>query len=159
MSLDRFKAAQDDPRAGIATALAELRAGRKTSHWIWYVFPQLSSLGRSLTAQFYGIKDLEEACAYLRQPVLCERLAEAAEVVAERLEECVALEALMGSATDGFKLVSSMTLFEVAALFLTAREATPEFSRVLAACKRVLAATELRGVTRCEQTLAACDQE
>jgi uncharacterized protein (DUF1810 family) len=159
MSLDRFKSAQDDPRAGIATALAELRAGRKTSHWIWYVFPQLASLGRSLTAQFYGIKDLDEACAYLRQPVLCERLTEAAEVAAGKLEEGVPLDTLMGSATDGLKLVSSMTLFEVAALLLTARDATPEFSRLLAICKRVLEATELRGVTRCEQTLAECDAQ
>ena len=159
MSLVRFKAAQDNPRAGIATALAELRAGRKTTHWVCYVFPQLAILGRSLTAQFYGIKDLDEACAYLRQPDLCERLTEAAEVAAEKLEEGVPLDTLMGGRTDGLKLMSSMTLFEVAALFLTAREATPDFSRLLAAYRRVLATAETQGAVRCEQTLAACDPD
>ena len=73
MSLARFLTAQ----APIYdTVLAELRAGRKRSHWMWFVFPQLKALGRSPTAKFYGIADLDEARAYLAHPVLGPRLTE-----------------------------------------------------------------------------------
>jgi uncharacterized protein (DUF1810 family) len=64
-----------------AEALAELRRGRKESHWMWFVFPQLAGLGRSSTARFYAIGSLDEACAYLAQPVLGARLAECTEAV------------------------------------------------------------------------------
>ena len=64
MSLVRFHEAQASRSAGYDTALAEIRRGRKTSHWIWYIFPQLAGLGRSSTAQKYAIRDLAEACAY-----------------------------------------------------------------------------------------------
>ena len=70
MSLDRFHDAQASPSAGYDTALAEIRRGRKTSHWIWYIFPQLAGLGRSSTARAYAIRDLAEACEYLRDPLL-----------------------------------------------------------------------------------------
>ena len=74
--LERFVAAQ----AGIyATALAEIRAGRKQTHWMWFVFPQWAGLGSSATAQKYAIQDLAEAEAYLRHPVLGTRLKECAE--------------------------------------------------------------------------------
>jgi uncharacterized protein (DUF1810 family) len=79
--LGRFRVAQEDPRSGFATALAELRAGRKTSHWIWYVFPQLAGLGRLPTARRFGLADVDEAAAYLRDPVLGTRLAEAVAAV------------------------------------------------------------------------------
>src|SRR4051812_2087791 len=108
MSLDRFRSAQDSPHSGIATALAELEKGRKTSHWIWYVFPQLAGLGRSSTAQFYGIRDFAEAREYLRDSVLRERLVQTIAVVAKKLREGVPLEDLMGGATDSLKLVSSL---------------------------------------------------
>ena len=62
--------------------MAELRAGRKTSHWMWFVFPQIAGLGRSATAQAYAIADLAEARAYLAHPVLGPRLVECAEIVA-----------------------------------------------------------------------------
>ena len=61
--------------------MAELRAGRKVSHWMWYVFPQLGSLGRSPTARHYGIRDLAHARAYLADPVLAQNLRAAAEAV------------------------------------------------------------------------------
>ena len=67
--LERFKRAQDQPHSGFATALSELRSGRKTGHWIWYVFPQLSGLGTSDVSQIYGIADVTEATDYLRDPV------------------------------------------------------------------------------------------
>lgn len=70
--LSRFVAAQD---LVFETVLAELRAGRKETHWIWFIFPQLRALGRSPTANFYGIGSIEEARACLRHPVLADRLA------------------------------------------------------------------------------------
>jgi uncharacterized protein (DUF1810 family) len=115
MSLERFKIAQDSPRSGFATALAELRSGRKTSHWIWYVFPQLAGLGRSWTAQKYAIRDLDEAIEYLRDAELRDRLARATAVVAGQLGAGTPLADLMGGTLDAMKLVSSLTLFEIAA--------------------------------------------
>ena len=67
MSLDRFVDAQADT---YQQALAELRRGRKTTHWMWFVFPQIAGLGRSATAQFYALADLDEARAYAAHPVL-----------------------------------------------------------------------------------------
>lgn len=76
--LDRFVRAQEPDCAG---ALSELRAGRKRSHWMWYVFPQFAGLGLSPTSQRYAIKSVPEAEAYLRHPVLGPRLVECCEVV------------------------------------------------------------------------------
>lgn len=73
MNLERFLTAQ----APVMTqVMAELQAGRKQSHWMWFVFPQLAALGRSATAKFYGLQDLAEAKAYLAHPVLGARLLE-----------------------------------------------------------------------------------
>ena len=117
ITLDRFRHAQDAAHGGFATALAELRAGRKQSHWIWYVFPQLAGLGRSSTAIHYGIADADEAVAYLRDPVLGERLLTAAGVVRSHLSapSPPRLDRLMGSEIDALKLVSCMTLFAIVA--------------------------------------------
>jgi len=95
-----------------AQALAELKAGHKQTHWMWYIFPQLAGLGSSATAQYYAIADLEEARQYLAHPLLSVRLSAC----------CAALLALPGSDItavlghpDDLKLCSSMTLFEQAA--------------------------------------------
>jgi len=111
--LDRFVSAQ----SGVyASAVAELRRGRKTGHWMWFVFPQIAGLGRSTTAQFYAIRDLVEAQAYLAHALLGVRL----------LETTAAVIAAPGDATailgeiDAIKLRSSMTLFAAAA-----RDAAP----------------------------------
>lgn len=102
-----------DAQAGVfGQALAELRAGRKQSHWMWFVFPQLQGLGRSPTARFYGLASLEEARAYLAHPVLGRRLAEAARTVLAA-PEGASLHAVFGS-PDDLKFVSSMTLFRLA---------------------------------------------
>jgi uncharacterized protein (DUF1810 family) len=93
-------------------ALGELRAGRKRSHWMWFVFPQLRGLGRSATAQFYGLASLEEARAYLAHPVLGARLNLCAETVLAI--EGRTLGAIFGS-PDDMKFHSSMTLFARAA--------------------------------------------
>src|SRR5215211_4162721 len=78
--LERFAVAQ---RGAYDEALAELRAGRKTGHWMWFVFPQIAGLGRSPTAQHYAIRDLDEARAYLSHPTLGPLLVEAAEALTE----------------------------------------------------------------------------
>ena len=107
--LDRFLKAQEKT---YADALAELKAGRKRGHWIWWVFPQMRGLGTSEYSVFYGIVDEAEAIAYLQHPVL-----------GARYRECVALVdghlclgrvdplVLMGSEVDVMKLRSSLGLF------------------------------------------------
>ncbi len=90
------------------TACAELRAGRKTTHWIWYVFPQLAALGRSATARHYGIASLGEARAYLAHPLLGPRLSRAAEAALGSGERDP--HRLFGS-PDDLKVRSSLTLF------------------------------------------------
>jgi uncharacterized protein (DUF1810 family) len=92
-------------------AMAELRAGRKRTHWTWFVFPQLKGLGRSPTATFYGITSLDEATAYLEHPVLGPRLEMA--VAAVQASPAPSLNALFGS-PDDVKFRSSMTLFAIA---------------------------------------------
>ena len=103
--LDRFVAAQDGT---FAQALAELKAGRKTGHWIWWVFPQLEGLGQSATSKRYGLRDLDEARAYLQHPVLGPRLKEAVEALGD-----VDPVRVLGE-LDATKLRSSLTLFEAA---------------------------------------------
>jgi uncharacterized protein (DUF1810 family) len=105
--LERFVAAQD--AGGVfETALAELRRGRKTSHWIWFVFPQIAGLGQSPTSRRYAISSRAEAQAYLRHPVLGPRLAEAARTLLDH-PGTDATEIFGG--LDAQKVRSSMTLF------------------------------------------------
>ncbi|MGN0981344.1 MAG: DUF1810 domain-containing protein [Candidatus Limivicinus sp.] len=107
--LDRFLEAQ---RGAYAAALAEVRRGRKTSHWMWYIFPQIAGLGQSATARYYSIRDLEEARAYYAHPVLGQRLREISSVLLElRGSDPVAVF----GGIDSMKLKSSMTLFAMAA--------------------------------------------
>lgn len=102
--LERFVEAQ---AATYATALAELRAGAKRSHWMWWIFPQLAGLGRSETARFYAIGSATEAQAYLAHPMLGPRLVEATEAVTAARGSA---DGIMGP-VDAMKLRSSMTLF------------------------------------------------
>ena len=107
--LERFVSAQ---ARDYAAALGEIRSGRKRSHWIWYVFPQIRGLGMSSTSEYYGLKDLEEAKDYLDQPLLGARLLEISNAL-------LALDTddpgeVMGY-PDDLKLRSCMTLFEAAA--------------------------------------------
>lgn len=105
--LQRFVAAQD---GGLAyeNACSELRAGRKRSHWMWFVFPQLAGLGQSLMSQRYAIASLPEAEAYLAHPILGPRLIDAAEIL-RQLRGLSARDVFGG--VDAMKLRSSMTLF------------------------------------------------
>ena len=111
VSLQRFVHAQDSGGT-YGQALAELRAGHKRSHWMWFVFPQVVGLGRSATAQHYAISGLEEARAYLAHPVLGPRLLAAARALTEL--DGTDPVAVLGS-IDAQKLRSSMTLFAAAA--------------------------------------------
>jgi uncharacterized protein (DUF1810 family) len=130
---ERFLRAQAPVWADVR---GELRAGRKTSHWMWFIFPQLRGLGRSETAAFYGLGGLEDAAAYLAHPVLGARLAEVAGLMLAH--EGAPAEAVLGS-VDALKLRSSMTLF-------AAVPGAPEvFAQVLGAlheapCERTAAA-------------------
>lgn len=103
--LKRFVSAQE---GDYARALAEVRAGRKRTHWMWYVFPQLDGLGSSSTARFYALKSADEARAYLAHPLLGPRLLECSEAA-------LAVEGRTASAIFGFpddlKLRSCATLF------------------------------------------------
>lgn len=152
--LSRFRTAQDRPHGGFTAALRELRAGRKTSHWIWYVFPQLAGLGRSSTAVYYGLAGPEEAAAYLRDPVLGTRLIEAAAVVRTHLggPRVLRLEELMGSKIDALKLVSCVTLFEHVARQMTAADPRPEFAAMAEHTEAILTAAALQGYARCSFT-------
>jgi uncharacterized protein (DUF1810 family) len=109
--LQRFVDAQDGGGT-YAAALAELRAGRKRSHWMWFVFPQLAGLGRSATAQHYALSGLPEARAYLAHPVLGARLRECATVLTGL--DTRDAGAVFGG-IDAMKLRSSMTLFAATA--------------------------------------------
>ena len=117
--LERFVKAQ---KYDYDTALREIRSGRKRSHWMWYIFPQLQGLGYSSTAQYYGIRDLEEAQDYMEHPVLGPRLVEISEALL--VLDTSDASAVMGY-PDDLKLRSSMTLFELAA------PEQPVFGRVL----------------------------
>jgi uncharacterized protein (DUF1810 family) len=107
MDLERFVTAQDSGGT-YRRAVAELRRGRKTSHWMWFIFPQIAGLGRSATAQTYAISNLAEAQAYLAHPVLGPRLVECTEILASH--RGLSAEQIFGG-IDAIKLRSSMTLF------------------------------------------------
>ena len=119
--LERFVAAQDAGQT-YDRAVAELRRGRKTSHWMWFVFPQIAGLGQSPTSRMYAISSLEEARAYLAHPVLGPRLAECAEIVCG---------VGSGSAEQIFGSIDAQKLRSSATLFALADPATQVFQRVL----------------------------
>jgi uncharacterized protein (DUF1810 family) len=109
--LQRFVAAQDS-NGTYERALGELRAGRKTSHWMWFVFPQIAGLGQSEMSRRYAIASAEEARAYLDHPVLGPRLVESAEALLGHKGKSA--EEILGG-IDAVKLRSSMTLFAAVA--------------------------------------------
>lgn len=152
-NLYRFRDAQV---SGFDAALRELRAGRKTSHWIWYVFPQLAALGQSDRAIYYGLAGTEEAAEYVRDHVLCARLVEAAAVVRNHLAgteaQPIRLEQLMGSRIDALKLVSCMTLFRHVARTLHAVDPQPQFVTMAAHADAILAAAAAQGYRPCAFT-------
>jgi uncharacterized protein (DUF1810 family) len=147
IDLDRFKHAQDGP-GGFAGALSELESGRKRSHWIWYIFPQLAGLGQSSAAVRFGLRGVEEAVAYLRDEVLRERLLAVVDAVLAQLQRspAPALVDVMGSEIDAVKLISSMTLFREVARDIDDRELASRADAVLQAARR-------QGYRECEFTM------
>ena len=123
-NLERFYSAQ---KQDYARALAEIQNGYKESHWMWYIFPQIKGLGRSPTAKFYGIKDLDEAVAFLNDPYLGGNLREISTALLDQITDDA--EDIFGE-IDAMKLKSSMTLFHFAG---ESREENHVFFRVL--CK------------------------
>ena len=105
MDLDRFVDAQDGT---YEQALGELRRGRKTGHWMWWIFPQVAGLGMSSTSQAYAVRDLAEATAYVQHDVLGPRLLECCRALLDL--DGVSAERVLGT-IDAVKLRSSMTLF------------------------------------------------
>jgi uncharacterized protein (DUF1810 family) len=108
-NLQRFIDAQ---AATFTTALGELNAGRKQSHWMWFIFPQLAGLGNSSTARFYAIASLDEARAYSNHPLLGARLRQCVEALLP-WSSTRSADQILGS-VDALKLRSSLTLFVVA---------------------------------------------
>lgn len=103
-------------------ALSEIKSGRKETHWMWFVFPQIKGLGFSEASKFYGITDLEEAQAYLAHPVLGKHLIEISEALL-KIEDKTVTEILRSP--DDMKLHSSMTLFS------KVKDGHPVFNKVL----------------------------
>lgn len=103
-------------------ALSEIKKGKKTTHWMWYIFPQIKGLGSSETAEYYAIKDLNEATAYLQHPILSKHLIEICQELL--LLKAKTATQILGT-PDDLKLRSSMTLFA------NVKDANPVFQNVL----------------------------
>jgi uncharacterized protein (DUF1810 family) len=123
MNANRLIRFLDAQNQSYFTALAEIKAGRKTTHWMWFIFPQIKGLGQSETSKYYAIHDLQEATEYLNHPVLGKHLIEISEVLLT-IEGKSAREIL--GTPDDIKLQSSMTLFA------NVPDAGPVFNKVIA---------------------------
>ena len=143
--LDRFRRAH---ARDYEQALAELQSGRKRSHWIWYIFPQLAGLGSSPMAEMYGLDGVEEASSYLADPLLRSHLFAVSTAVRAHVDRQPAapLRTIMGSDIDALKIVSSMTLFHEVAR----RSGDEEMASV---AKAILDAAKQQGFAQCEFTL------
>ena len=119
-NLNRFIEAQN---RDYDIALAEIRAGKKVSHWMWYIFPQLKGLGRSSTSEYYGLSGIKEAQAYLSDTILKARLIEITDAVIAHKDKSA--EEIFGG-IDAKKLRSCMTLFSIAAPDIPVFEAVLE---------------------------------
>lgn len=108
-SIERFLEAQE---RDYSRALSEIKAGKKTSHWIWYIFPQIDGLGFSSTARYYAIKDLEEAIMYYKNDTLRSRLIEISQELLKHKDKS-SVE-ILGD-VDSLKVCSCMTLFDIVA--------------------------------------------
>lgn len=157
-SLTRFHKAQDNRtrnRTQYEVAFDEIENGAKTSHWIWYIFPQLEILGYSATAKRYGIKHFTEACDYLRDPILFKKYMDIVKEALSQLESGVTVVKLMGDKTDARKLTSSTTLFREAATYLSKsnEESSKACFQLIGICNRILKITSKQGFPECNKTL------
>ena len=156
--LSRFEAAQQN---GYEQALREIREGRKRSHWIWYIFPQLQGLGSSGMCRKYGVYGVEEAKKYLKNERLNGRLVEISEEVKGQMEKGRDVEVLMGSRIDALKLCSCMTLFREAAGELVKEEegGRERFEKEEKLFGGVLERTSEMGYSKCNRTVNMLLQE
>jgi uncharacterized protein (DUF1810 family) len=152
-AFNHFKNAQNSPGAGFQSALEEIRAGRKTGHWIWYVFPQISGLGSSGAAQTFAIDGEEEAAAFLRDSELRSRYLLITEAVNSQLKRGKPLRELMGSDIDAKKLVSSLTLFGHVSRTLRDSEKDDAYNSLTAVVDEVLSFAAAEGYPPCAYTL------
>lgn len=151
--LDRYHKAQNDNTYGYAHAFSEIQEGRKRSHWIWYIFPQLEILGKSPSAKLYGIKDFNEACDYLKDPVLFKRYFELIKLTEEKLKS-IPLSHLMGGFPDDRKFISSLTLFQATSNYLNSKEKDSQnkYHELYETCNRVFKQIARQGYSPCQQT-------
>lgn len=154
--LQRFKDAQDQQHSGFQSALAEIRAGGKRGHWIWYIFPQLSGLGYSAASRTYGLDGIAEADAYLRDPMLRARYLQIASAVAEQIAppRKTSLLTVMASPIDVSKLVSSLTLFAHVGHRLRTTD-DDEYSAIARTADKILAIAAAEGFPACAFTQRA----
>lgn len=157
--LQRFTDAQDQPVSGFQSALSEIHAGGKRSHWIWYVFPQLSGMGYSAASRAYGLDGVAEAEDYLRDPILRSRLLMIASAVVEQTRRGTTLLRLMGSSIDVAKLVSSMTLFAHVAQRLHDADSVVDYASLASAAKTILEHAATEGYPPCQVTLNALENQ
>jgi len=142
--LKRFIDAQD---LVYASVLAELQAGKKETHWMWYIFPQLEILGSSETSKYFGIKDSDEAIAYLNNPLLFARLTECMKLVRyESVDQRRLIRHILHH--DAIKLVSSVTLFVRVAI--NADEV--RFATFIQLCEEMLQEAFEQGLSPCKVT-------
>ncbi|MCW8408197.1 DUF1810 domain-containing protein [Legionella sp. PATHC035] len=155
-TIHRFIEAQrgQNSSASFQQAYDELKAGGKQGHWIWYIFPQLKQLGFSSTAQYFGIVDFNEACAYLQNGELFQNYLTITRLVEQQLKSKIAVLTLMNGEIDTQKLVSSLTLFRAAAAFLLHQGDTSQNFAALVQCSdQILAETSKQGYLPCTRTL------
>jgi uncharacterized protein (DUF1810 family) len=153
-NLQRFIDAQKN---NYAQAKSEIKAGRKVGHWIWYIVPQMKALGFSDNAKFYGIEDFDEACEYLRNPILFERYYEMVHIINQQLSKKPPLHLiqLMGAKVDAVKLVSSLTLFRGAAAYLELHqgESNHNFKDLKNVCDKIYTTIAKQHFSSCQSTL------
>jgi len=154
--LDRFHEAQEGRSFRLPNfnkAYKEIQDGRKTGHWIWYVFPQLKELGMSSTAKKYGLVDFQETCDYLQDPILFVNYNKIVQEVLFQLQY-TSVKCLMGSSIDAKKLMSSLTLFREAADYLANEKQSSYAYRTLQKnCNLILARASEEQLLPCQDTL------
>ncbi|KTD64909.1 hypothetical protein Lsan_0902 [Legionella santicrucis] len=152
--IQRFIEAQQgkDFYPSYQSAYGEIKAGKKQSHWIWYIFPQLVTLGYSSTAKYFGIADLNEACKFIQNKELFKNYYEMTHLVLQQLAK-TPITILMGGALDAQKLTSSLTLFrETAAFLLSQGTKTQDFKKLIECCDQIFIKISNQGYFPCEQT-------
>ena len=146
-----FSQFHSNSNSDYAQALNEIKSGRKTSHWIWYIFPQLGLHGNSGMSKHFGLKSLEEAEAYLQDPVLGQRLVEISEAALEWLRpKSTPINRLMGSSIDASKLLSCATLFSYASRGM---ECNGMFTELKLICEEALGTSDLDSQDFCERSM------